>query len=217
MNSPDKIVTAFVSGLGVLGVMATIHSINDPMMRNWYAGAALALVVLAVLLLLVHQLPNTQAFPSRKALPPSLDAELGSANEVWLTMHTGSVKGVDGDLLKTRRKLCIVLSHPDSEALVQIAKIASVGLEKLQNDIRELTVRLKASGAEVYWFDGLIANAITIADPELRSGWARVEAILPFMQPQDRPSIKATIRRNPTFVTTVKTTFLRLTQQSQQQ
>lgn len=205
-KAPERILTGLVSALGVIGVMATIHSISDPSLRLWYAGIAFAAIAIAALLMVPGAWPSLKAIPNRQSLKP-LDEELGDAKEVLISMHTGSVKHADGNLLKTRRKLRVVLTDPDSPALTEVAKIVHRSAKEMANDIRGITARLKETGNEVRWFDGPISNSLVITDPSLPSSWARVEVLLPFLEPTERPSLKASASRNPAFVARAKSAF----------
>ena len=213
-----KLINGATALLGLLGVAATIHSISSNGLKTTYAAAAAGIVVLTLLLILAQRFrPTIQAFTNRASLGQSLDAELGSAQEVWMSMHSGSIKGVDGDLLKTRRRIKVILPNPTSDALVHVARISESDLSKLQNDIIQVTNGLKSAGAEVYWFDGYIGNAITIADPDSSKAWARVEAILPYTSPSKRPSMKVLARQDQDFFSTLKSSFSNLASNSAKQ
>ena len=125
-------------------------------------------------------------------------------------MHSGSVKYADGGLLKRTRKLRVVLTKPNSSALTEVAKIATRTADEMSADIRGLTQMLIDADKEVRWFDGPIANAILLADPRLPSAWARIEVLVPFGAPSDRPSLIVHSKRNPEFVAKVKAAFERL-------
>jgi len=136
-----------------------------------------------------------------------LDDELGDAKEVWASMHSGSVQGLNGGLLVRPRALRIVLPDPTTSALNSIADIVDVPVENLQRDVREVTRRLLAAGASVHWFNGIIGNAILISDPTTARARARVETILAFVPARARPSIDGNRETAPEFVDALCASF----------
>ena len=164
-------------------------------------------VILGWALIAFNRRPRIQVIASRELLP-SINEELGDAGEVFLTLHSGSAKRAQGDLLRTSRHLKVIMTHPDSRALDEVSKIANCKREDLASDIRSLTETLVKAGASVGWFDGPIQNSLVIADPSNPNrAWARVEVLIPFAEPVQRPSLKASMRQHPKFYSSVKRAF----------
>ena len=145
---------------------------------------ALVVVMLVVVvagargyLLALAKAPAVEAIPRRPAV--SLNTALGDAKEVWFSWHAGTVKVAQSDLFKRPRQIRMVLTHPESQALREVAKITSLTADQRAPGIHALTAAMKEAGGSVGWFDGPVANSIVIADPEQPFGWARIAASTP--------------------------------------
>jgi len=142
---------------------------------------------------LIHtlQLPLEAYYEDRNALP-SWSQELNDVSEVWFAWHTGSVQGAAGvmNIINNQiKKTRLLVTHPDSKALNEVAKIVGRSKDAMQQDIKELTNAAQKCGIEVKWFDGLIGNSVIIANPSSPNAWARVELIIPYAEPIARPSV----------------------------
>lgn len=203
-----KVVFVVVLIAGVLGAVASIVALTNPL-RFWFAGCLVIIVAIAVgYLLALAMSPTIEMIPRRPAV--SLDTELGNAKEVWFSWHTGSVKVAQGDLFKSPRIIRMVLTHPDSQALKEVAKIANLTADQMAPGIRALTAAVKNAGQSVRWFDGPVANSIVVADPDKPSGWARIEVLLPFGDPASRPSIFVRASSAPDLFARAKEAFNKL-------
>ncbi|MBI4006862.1 MAG: hypothetical protein HY356_09340 [Gammaproteobacteria bacterium] len=201
-----RVLSITIVVVGILGTLATVFGLDDPSRTVFaYLLSAVALVALGYLWGIANN-SIIEVFEHRPSF--SLESELGESNEVWFAWHTGSVKFAEGDLLKRPRKIRMVLTHPKSHALSEVAKVGKVSVEHIAPGIYALTEAVKAVGGSVKWFDGFVANSIIISDPEKPSaGWARIEMLLPFGDPASRPSIRVRASTNPELFARVKNTF----------
>jgi hypothetical protein len=172
--------------------------------------ALLLLVTLASAVSFVRAgLPGLKALPRRPI--ETLEDEVGDAKEIWMSMHSGSVKLAHGDLTTTNRKLCVVLTHPDDQALKSVEKIGGgATAANMANDIRELTAELRKKGKNVRWFKGPIGNSLLIVEPEEESAWARIEIIIPYGPAAERPGIRASKEKDPEVFGRFKSAFKKL-------
>lgn len=196
-----------VTVVGVIGGYASIQSVSDSDTRWILLLLIVLFMIIGWTLIAFSSRSRIQAIASRELLLP-INEELGDAKEVFLTLHSGSAKRAHGDLLRTSRRLKVVMTHPDSRALDEVSKIANCKREDLASDIRSLTETLVKAGACVGWFDGPIQNSLVIADPSNPDRtWARMEVLIPFAEPVQRPSLKASMRQHPNFYLSVKKAF----------
>ena len=157
--------------------------------------------------------------PSRTALraiasrpSESLTDELRDARRVWMTMHSGTLQGIDLDILRatSTREVRILVTSPVSRALDEVAKIGGRSRALLAGDIEEFAGKLLDVGAQVRYFDGPIANSSIIVNRGDSDAWARVEVLIPFAPPKQRPSVLANQVDGREFVEQVAMSFLNL-------
>ena len=194
--SKGQIIGTALAAIGATAALGRFVTEQYPVLFFPFV-ALLALVALVSGALLVRaDLPGLKALPRRPT--ETLEDEVGDAQELWLSMHSGSVKLAHGDLTTSRRKIRVVLTHPDDQALKSIEKIGGgATAAKMAIDIRELTAELRKKGKEVRWFKGPIGNSLLLVEPEKESGWARIEVIVPYGPAAERPGIRATKERAP--------------------
>lgn len=142
------------------------------------------------------QLPLEDFYQGRHELP-SLEQELKGASEIWLAWHIGSVQGSGtlniGALPCERRRL--LLTHPDSGQLDGLAKILGRSKDSMRSNIFELTRLATRCGIAVRWFDGPLSTSMVIVNPRDPEGWARLEFLMPYQRPTERPSLRVSKRR----------------------
>jgi hypothetical protein len=130
----------------------------------------------------------------------SLIDELKESDEVWFAWHSGSVNLAQGALFEGNHKYKIVLTDPNSAAINEIGRVANINATELKSNITEFTRILRqkeAPGNElIKWFDGILGSSLVISNPGTNKAWVRVEAFLPFLGAQFRPSIKIYRNRN---------------------
>lgn len=141
---------------------------------------------------------NSQALQAYARRPPqTLGEELHGVKEAWFAWHAGSVKLAQGDLLHSSRSLRVVLTKPGSKALTELGKVANLNGAQMSKDVRALTKLLVAAGHQVAWLDRFIGSSLIIANPTSKDAWARVEALLAFAAPAQRPSVVFRKATNP--------------------
>ncbi len=161
-----------------------------------FVGLLAAVVLASGVLYIRANITGLKALPSRPT--ETLEDEIGDAREIWMSMHSGSVKLAHGDLTTSDRKVRVVLTHPDDLILKSIEKIGGgATAAKMATDIRELTTELRRVGKEVRWFKGPIGNSLLIVEPESEKAWARIEIIVPFGPAAQRPGIRASKDKAP--------------------
>lgn len=142
------------------------------------------------------QLPVEAFYQSRHDLP-RLEQEFEGASEIWLAWHIGSVQG-SGTLSPRAlpsRNTRLLLTHPDSRHLDELAKVLGRSRESMQSNIMEVTRLARESGIAVRWFDGPFGSSMVIVNPQSPTGWARLEIIIPYGRPTERPSIRVSNRK----------------------
>ena len=142
----------------------------------------------------------------------SLTDELRDARRVWMTMHSGTLQGIDLDILRatSTRGVRILVTSPVSRALDEVAKIGGRSRALLAGDIEEFAGKLLDVGAQVRYFDGPIATSSIIVNCGDPDAWARVEVLIPFAPPKQRPSVLANQVDGREFVEQVAMSFLNL-------
>lgn len=150
------------------------------------------------------------AIPSRPDV--SLTDELKDARRVWMTMHSGTLQSIDLDILRatSTREVRILVTSPASRALDEVAKISGRSRELLAGDIEAFAGKLLDAGAQVRYFDGPIGNSSIIVNRGDSDAWARIEVLIPFAPPKQRPSVLANQADGSDFVEQVATSFLSL-------
>jgi hypothetical protein len=140
------------------------------------------------------QLPLEVFYENRSALP-SWSQELNGVSEVWFAWHTGTVQGASGliNIINQTEKTRLLVTHPDSKSLEEIAKIGTRSKAAMQYDIKELTKKARENGIKVRWFDGPIGNSIIIGNPSSPNAWARIELMIPYIEPTARPNIQVSM------------------------
>lgn len=142
------------------------------------------------------QLPLEDFYQNRHELP-RLEQELQGAAEIWLAWHVGSVQGAG--TLPFRTLPCqnsrLLLTHPDSPQLDGLAKVLGRSKESMRVNIIELTRHAVDCGVAVRWFDGPLGSSMVITNPMDQGGWARLEFIIPYERPTERPSIRVSTRK----------------------
>jgi len=80
----------------------------------------------------------------------------------------------------------LLLPNPEGEAIKYHAQTVKHPLTtKL---IREATREAIKAGAKVRWYDHFFFNSIILADTDKPTGWMHIETVLPYSQPEKRPS-----------------------------
>ena len=199
---------AIVMASGLVGTLASIVALPSPT-RFWVAGLLAGVVIAAAGYVMGHRTRPALTAIARRP-DATLERELGAAKEVWFAWHTGSVKVAQGDLFHNPRKIRLVITDPDCQALQEVGKIGNLRAAEMAPGIRALTSDAKKAGAVVSWFDGFIANSMVIANPDGPDGWARLEVLVPFGDPASRPSIVVEASRHPELFERLKTTFRKL-------
>lgn len=155
--------------------------------------------------------PNVlTAVPYRPSI--SLSDELRDARRVWMTMHSGTLQSIDMDILRATptKEFRILVTSPDSMTLGEIAKISGRSRELLAGDIKAFAEKLLDAGAEVRYFDGPIGNSSIVVNRGDSDAWARIEVLIPFSPPKQRPSIRGNQPDGSAFVEQVAASFLSL-------
>ncbi|MFZ5645832.1 MAG: hypothetical protein ACOY46_19925 [Bacillota bacterium] len=147
---------------------------------------------------------NIERFYDNRNSLPAFGGELKNISEAWFAWPSGSVQG--GTVLKASKDLNkgrLVLIHPDSESLKQLKQISDpylFSVEKLREEIKILTNYAISRNIDVRWYDGLIVNSVVIANPKADYAWARLEPIINWCAPTNRPSfIVSTAKGKETF------------------
>ena len=197
--------------LGIIGFLLTII-VQDPIVKTFISNLAAVCLGVGLVELVIQfffikhfvrdvssqvahtlNLPLEKFYENRDDLPP-LDEELKDVSEVWFAWHTGSVKKAEGinDIIKKIPKICILLAHPDSKSLDELAKICGLGKDTLKEDIKALTKLVaQKSNIEIKWTKELIGNSVIIANPnDTEKSWVRVELIVPHVDTKERPSFR---------------------------
>lgn len=161
---------------------------------------------------------NSQALQAYASRPPqTLKEELHGVKEAWFAWHAGSVKLAQGDLLHSSRSLRVLLTKPGSKALTELGKVVNLNGAQMSKDVRALTKLLVAAGHQVAWLDGFIGSSLIIANPTSKDAWARVEALVAFAAPAQRPSVVLKKAANPDSFAVVVESFKKLWALSERQ
>jgi len=130
-------------------------------------------------------------YENRSQLPAWNSEKWNQTSEFWFAWLSGSFKGAESYRdIKNPEKIRLILTHPDSNALDIIAKVADRSKDTLQHDITELTRVAQDSKSKVKWFDGLIFNSVIIGNPNSVDAWAQVNVFVPYVGPSRRPTIE---------------------------
>jgi len=135
-------------------------------------------------------LPLEKFHETRNTLPPLKDSFKG-VRSAWFAWHTGSVQAALGDLATIHESgatIRLILTHPHSRTLSDTAKISSLRLERLQENICEVTRLALREGIEVRWWDGSIGASMNIGNPKEPDAFAIVEVPMFGGQARGRPS-----------------------------
>lgn len=214
-RSSDEMVVGLGAGLILAGVAGIILAsiLGDSFMATvigHFSGISLGaglvdlLVHFTMLKRLVKQvsdqvahsirLPLEEFYQSRHELP-RFEHEFRGASEIWLAWHVGSIQGTG--TLTLRDLPCassrLLLTHPDSTYLEGLAKILGRSKSSIRSNILELTRMAKECLVEVRWFDGPLGSSMVIIDPRSPSGWARLELLIPYGRPPERPSFRVSM------------------------
>lgn len=135
----------------------------------------------------------------------SLSNELKDCKRVWAIFHTCSITELQGilDEIKVER---LVLTDPLDDYMMnkldpqdQGGKTATM----YRNQIERAKDKAHRKGAKVRFYSGPIANSLIIADTQSlprdsfsKDSWVRLEAGIPFLVPESRPSILIRKRRD---------------------
>lgn len=74
-------------------------------------------------------------------------------------------------------------------SVTELGKVANVTGARMSKDVRALTELLVRAGHQVAWLNRFLGSSLIIADPTSKDAWARVEALVPFAAPSQRPSV----------------------------
>ncbi len=206
--------TLIVYVVSFFGAVASIIALQDP--TRMYVVFALLLIVAAYSAFLYGRRSSGSIRVFKRRPPQRLEEELSDAKEVLFAWHTGTVKLAEGDLFNQPRKIRMILVHPDSEALKEIAKIAHLTAVDMASGIKALSRKVKETGGDVRWFNGPIGNSTIIADPDAPHGWARVEFLIPYLDPASRPSIRVSKAKDPALFGSIRQCFEKLWENSRE-
>lgn len=109
---------------------------------------------------------------------------------LWLTGH-GVLRTLDKDHCNIRQ---LVLPNPQTAYLKRLEESTYQEFD-FPRIIQQMTNRAKDLGIEVYWYGDFTGVAVTICDPDRKSGWVNVEPILPHMKIGERPHFRILKRR----------------------
>lgn len=134
--------------------------------------------------------PSTiEFYSSRSVLNETrggLTKELQSLSDGWVSWTTfASVLSIDASLLKNVSRM--VLRHPDSPDLEQIAKVQQVPMEHIKSMINQAVTVVRKHGVPIYLAKFPVPD-ITIHNPRGNDAWVRVETFLPGVPAGKRPS-----------------------------
>lgn len=203
------IVTIALAAIGALSGLGRFVTVKYEELFFVFIGLIAALVLVASVLYIKASMPGLKVLPTRPT--EKLEDEVGDASEIWMSMHSGSVKLAHGDLATSARKVRVVLTHPEDSSLLSVQKIGGgKSAESLAMDIRELTFELRRLGKEVRWFRGSIGNSLLVVEPDADDAWARIEVIVPFGPAAERPGIRASRKKAPEVYGRFKAAFTAL-------
>lgn len=164
-------------------------------------------------------LPLEKFYQYRNELP-ALSDELTNCTEIWGAWYTGGLVASTGEIKYFKgKKTRIIVTHPDYEdALKAIEKITNSNISELKNEIIEFTKKANENNIYVKWFKGSVGNSIIIGNPNSRrnKGWARIEFIVPFGDPIDRPSIEVSQLHGIEFFEKIKNWHLKMWDESEE-
>ncbi|NTV95711.1 MAG: hypothetical protein HGA75_09880 [Thiobacillus sp.] len=201
-----QIVATALAAIGAIAGLGRFVTEEYPTLFFPFIGLLALVLLVSGVLYAKANMPGLKALPRRPT--ETLEDEVGDAKEIWMSMHSGSVKLAHGDLTTSSRKVRVVLTHPDDQALKSIEKVGGGATAvKMAIDIRELTTELKRVGKQVRWFKGPIGNSLLIVDPESESAWARIEVLVPFGPAAERPGLRASKEKSPEVYGRFKSAF----------
>lgn len=125
--------------ISILSLVTGILRLEDDFRIHMFIISGVALITFIISFYITKRKNNSLKVYSKRP-KITLEEELGNAKNIWLAWHTGSVKVAQGDIFNMPRKIRLILTHPESDALREVAKIANSSFDKLASDIRELTV-----------------------------------------------------------------------------
>lgn len=207
-TSPRQLsVGASIGGIiGILGGIASIAFGPNPWNYIFFGGAIAMSMVVALVWYLAR--PSV-AIGYAREFGGLLD-EVAGTSEVWLMLFTASRVTVEDFWGRYKGKITLVLAHPDAPFLQALHdSCCSLGIEKLQADIRAATRKAKDNGADVRWTRWSFPGSLVIANPDAPGeGWARVESALAGLNVEERISIKAYEAKNRRLYRQLRASFL---------
>lgn len=198
----------FTFGAGVF-VAGAAWGLEFMMSLPWYAQGLVStgafLVVLAISVAGVRSIArrigarrlrrepsspgSIEFYENRPALSKTrgtLDDELrGMKNAMVGWTVFSQAPHVEETLLQNIRRM--VLRHPDSSDLEELAYLQDTRIDLLQASIRDATARAQRQGVDVRWCTGRTLD-VTIHNPAGDDAYVRVETYLPRMHVRERPS-----------------------------
>lgn len=88
----------------------------------------------------------------------------------------------------------LLLPHPNGEAIKYYAKVSQH--QEVTRYIREWTGHALKSGTKVRWYQPFVFSSIVLVDTDKPEGWAHIEIVLPYSEPERRPSFTVFRRRS---------------------
>jgi hypothetical protein len=99
----------------------------------------------------------------------------------------------------------LLLPHPDGDALKNYAKVSKHG-EVIQY-IKDATKQAQSNGTKVKWYREFVFASIVLVDTDKPTGWAHVELVMPYSQPENRPSFTIYKRQSEATVSELQRIF----------
>jgi hypothetical protein len=99
----------------------------------------------------------------------------------------------------------LLLPNPDGETLKWFAE--TINGKDTSRVIKETTKLALKAGAKVKWYNHFNFHSMILADTDKPSGWAHIETVLPYSQPERRPSYTVHKQRSEQLVKEMQRVF----------
>ena len=138
-----------------------------------------------------EDIPNClgTAYPHRSSFE-EFKQKIEDAHEVWAFWHTGASVGINPGIFGKGRIRKLVLIAPSNPGLKQLSEVFNFPVETIIAQIEQAETAAKNSGCEVKYWHGPITNSVTIGNPNRDTIWCEIEALLPFVDVNDRPHME---------------------------